>query len=371
MRLPRIAAFAVGGLVALAAGASPARAESALWTLIATPLTVSTGSLTTFSLTATNEDPLALLSSDAEIGCIRVTLPALFEGRGAAVVSATTGPSWSASVSGQTVTVRTSSGGDRLALLDTVRFTITAMALAPGELAWPSRAYRDQGCGGSGALLGIPPVVLVTGLAVTPTPAPTPTTAPTPAPTPVPTTPPTTVPTATPRPPTPASTPAPAPGATTPRPVASASPASPATPRPSPRPDASERPGFGPTSTPSPPATEGADGGDNERSPGAPATVGAVPPGGGFDRPAGNAEGDGGAGPSEPGGNPRTEPIPLSLGPLGLLGTIDVWIVPGLLYGVPGVLLLLFVVAQAGGAAVWLPSIRRLRGDDEASPGAA
>jgi hypothetical protein len=72
-----------------------------------------------------------------------------------------------------------------------------------------------------------------------------------------------------------------------------------------------------------------------------------------------------------PNGGARAEAIPLALGPLGLLGTIDVWIVPGLLYGVPGILLLLFVVAQAGGAAAWLPAIRRLRGDDDAAPGVA
>jgi hypothetical protein len=38
--------------------------------------------------------------------------------------------------------------------------------------------------------------------------------------------------------------------------------------------------------------------------------------------------------------------------------------VPGLLYGIPGILLIAFVLLQAAGAAAWLPAIRRLgRGD--------
>jgi hypothetical protein len=364
MRTPRVAALALGGLVALVGYASPARAESALWTLVATPLTASTGSLTTFSLTATNEDPLALLNSDAEIGCIRVTLPDLFEVRGAAVVSATTGSTWSASISGQAVTVRTSSGGDRLELLDSVRFTITALPLSAGELAWGSRAYRDQGCSGTGALLGIPPVVLVIGPAVTPTPAPTPTLAPTPSPSQAPTP----APTPTPRQPTPAPTPTPAPATTTPGPATSAPPSSPGAPGPSPSAGATQRPDGSPTPTQTPRATERPDGAVRDGpSPGPPAGADAAPPGVGTDLPA-DTTGDGaGSSLDARGEGARTEAIPLSLGPLGLLGTIDVWIVPGLLYGVPGVLLLLFVIAQAGGAAAWLPAIRRLGGDDEAS----
>jgi hypothetical protein len=51
-------------------------------------------------------------------------------------------------------------------------------------------------------------------------------------------------------------------------------------------------------------------------------------------------------------------------GPLAL-GGVDVWIIPGLLLGVPGLLVVLFVVLQAGVATAWLPAIRRLRSGGE------
>ncbi|HVM26018.1 MAG TPA: hypothetical protein VM253_11530 [Candidatus Limnocylindrales bacterium] len=60
-------------------------------------------------------------------------------------------------------------------------------------------------------------------------------------------------------------------------------------------------------------------------------------------------------------------PIPISLGPLGLVGAIDIWIIPGLLIGTPGLLLVAFVLLQAAGALAWLPAIRRLRGTDPVS----
>ena len=54
-------------------------------------------------------------------------------------------------------------------------------------LTWAARAHRAQDCSGSPALLGVPPVVVVSGPAVTPTPAPTPIPTPMPAPSPEPT----------------------------------------------------------------------------------------------------------------------------------------------------------------------------------------
>jgi hypothetical protein len=62
--------------------------------------------------------------------------------------------------------------------------------------------------------------------------------------------------------------------------------------------------------------------------------------------------------------------MPIALGALGLLGSIDIWIVPGLLLGVPGLLVVAFVILQAVGALAWIPAIRRLRGD-HAEPAAA
>jgi hypothetical protein len=56
--------------------------------------------------------------------------------------------------------------------------------------------------------------------------------------------------------------------------------------------------------------------------------------------------------------------MPIGLGALGLLESIDIWIVPGLLLGVPGLLVVAFVLLQAIGVLAWIPAIRRLRGDE-------
>ena len=357
MRRSRGALGAILAVVLLIAGGrAPVAAESALWTLVASPPAATTGSLTTFSLVATNEDPLAALLSSSEIGCVEVTVPANFDVRGAAVQSATTGATWSASRSGNVVTVQTSSGGDRLALLDSVRFTVTAMPMSTGSIAWQAHAHRDQSCGGSSALLGVPPIVVVTGPAVTPTPSPTPVPTPTPTASPSPT-----------RPPGPSATPMPTPGpvetsAPTPAPATSPD-GGPASPSPSSRTDGPDRPGA--TATPDPVAAVDPDDSPGpSRSPRGPNASEAPLPG-----PIG-AGGPGGrpdAGQLAPGAvdeSARSRPARLSLGPLSLLGTLDVWIVPGLLYGIPGILLIAFVLLQAAGAAAWLPAIRRLgRGD--------
>jgi len=326
-------------VVLLVIGArSPVAAESAMWTLAASPLTATIGSLTTFSLVATNEDPLAAAVSSSEIGCVEVTVPANFDVRGAAVQSATTGATWSASRNGNVVTVQTSSGGDRLALLDSVRFTITAMPMSTGSIAWESHAHRDQSCGGTSALLDVPPTVVVTGPAVTPTPSPTPVPTPTPMPaaTPAPTRSPGASATAVPTPgpvETRAPTSSPAPGSTSP----SASP----------RTDSGGRPGAAPTPDP---------GASDE-----PRTV-PINAGGPVGLEALNSRPLTPGGADESGGSRQAQ---ISLGPLSVLGTLDIWIVPGLLYGLPGILLVAFILLQAAGAAAWLPAIRRL-GDGDA-----
>ena len=52
------------------------------------------------------------------------------------------------------------------------------------------------------------------------------------------------------------------------------------------------------------------------------------------------------------------------MGPIGLLGGVMVWFVPSAVLGVPGLLVLLWVLAQTAGGLVWVPAIRRMRGDD-------
>ena len=56
-----------------------------------------------------------------------------------------------------------------------------------------------------------------------------------------------------------------------------------------------------------------------------------------------------------------------------ILGTLSIptdWIVPGLVLGVPGMILIIAVIAQALGAVAWLPLVRRSlrRADDDRIP---
>lgn len=338
----RAAAAAVAAAVALAAGHAgiapgAARAESALWTMVASPLGVTTGVATTFTLTATNDDPLASLVSANEIGCVIVDVPANFLVGGAAASGSSAGDSWSAGVVGQRVKVRAGSGGDRLQTLDWVRFTIQATAMSSGSLAWTARAYRDHGCGGTGSALGLPPIVVVTGPTITPSPVPTPTPKPSPtlSPTPSPT---------GPLPSLPLPSVLPSVGPTS-SPLPSLGPR--ATPRPSPDDTATPRPsgdlgigGEAPSPTETPDPTSGG--------------AGPQPPAGGDPDPA----------PATPSGPEiRFEDVELDLGSQGLgkLGGIEVWAVPAAAIGTPGLLVLVWVLLQSIGAALWIPAARRLR----------
>jgi hypothetical protein len=366
-RWARRTAAAIGIAVAIGAVAvTPAAAESVLWTLIASPLAVTTGATTTFSLTATNEDPLAALLSSAEIGCVVVDVPATFSVTSATVTGSTAGGSWIASRTVNRVRVQAGSGGDRLELLDSVSFTIRATALSVGSLTWASRAYRQQDCSGTGALLGVPPIVVVAGAPVTPTPASTlpPTPKPTPVPTPVATPRPTAAP--TPRLPLP-SLPLPSlPGILTPG----------ATPDPAATPNPAGPPGRSPSSEPSPEPSASEGGAEPPSSSSQGGVAPSAPDGTSGAQP---QDGDGG---SEAAIAPGTAAdaldaaripidagaVELDLGGLGILGGVDVWIVPAATIGVPGLLILIWIGLQAVGAFAWMPAVRRLRGDDEAAP---
>lgn len=352
----QLVAAALAAFVALAA---PGVASAALlWTLVATPLAVSTGVETTFTLTATNGDLLT------EIGCVVVDVPTNFSIASVGISGSTAGNSWVASRSGNRVTAQTTSGGDRLALLQSVTFTVRAMALSSGSIAWSSNAFRQQDCSQAGSLIGVPPLIVVTGPSVTPTPASTPPPTPTPAPTPPPTLPVS----ATPRPttaatPPPLSSPAPTVGATpraTPRPTGGASgpstvPGS-ATPRPTPSGSASSEPDPARTPTPS----------GQAETPAASASSSAPPPGSGT--------GAGGATPSSPsaGGEGAAPALTLRLddeggvaltsSSIGVLAGLQTWAVPAATIAVPGLLVLLWVALQAIGALAWVPATRRLRG---------
>ena len=328
----------------------PSQAAAALlWTLTASPLTATTGVSTAFTLVGTNGDLLS------DIGCIRVTVPNASV-HGASIIAVSNGRTWLTSVSGNTVWVQSQDGGGRLALLQSVTFRIQATPSAPGAFAWNANAYSQQDCAGTGSLLGVPPVVVVSGPAVTPSPTPTPTASPTPTSTPTP------QPTRTPTPepsfplpslpvpslplptlplPTPSASSSPEPSAPLPSlPIASATP--------TPSPGASQ-PAL--SSTPSPTSGSGGSGGSQDG--GNPAGGGAV------------------AAPVGPGGvGVRTTPTGsdgLTVAGLGL-GGLQLWLVPGAVIAGPGLLVLIWLAIQVVAGMVWLPAARRIRGENERRP---
>ena len=346
-----IVAVVLAVILALFASIGSARAASLLWSLTASPLAATTGVQKVFTLTATNEDPLAALDSSREIGCVVVDVPGNFTVAGAVVTGSNAGDGWHVdSVVGNRVTVHTDSGGERLELLGWVRFTITATPMQTGSLVWSARAHRAQDCSGAAALIGVPPIVVVTGPPVTPTPQPTPTPAPTPTPKPTPA--PTPRPTLLPLPlPSFGQPPGPEPEPTGP-PTSSA-------PRPSAEPDASEEPSGSEDDGSRPP---------RDTDPGG--APGALPPSSGGSAVDGSADGSGGSAAAPVAVDaPRVafDESQLDVGSMeiDLLTGVEIWSVPAATLGVPGILLLVWVGLQAVGALAWIPAVKRLRGDED------
>jgi hypothetical protein len=214
---------------------------------------------------------------------------------------------------------------------------------------------------------GLRSSTLVTVSITVGTPAPTPTPVPTPTPTPVPT--PTPPPTPTPVPTLPLpSLPLPSlPVPTLPAPSVIPTPAPTVSARPTPT--AAPTPTPAPAGSPTPPPTE------PSNSPSLPvasasATEPSAGPGG---SPASGAGGSGAgpapSGPADPfvvGGAGGSVVDPLGdIDVVGFGGFID-WAVPALVLSVPGLLLVIAVLAQTVGAVLWVPIVRRwLGGVDE------
>lgn len=346
--LPALAALAAATVLTLASASVVSAALA--WTLGASPLTVTSGSTTNFSLTATN------LVSLESIRCIEVDVASNFD-----VVSASAPSGWTASIvggSGNRVRVSSTAGGiGGLGRPLTVTFTIRATALSPGQLTWPGDAYSRADCGGSGSLAGTNPVVLVLpGPTPTPNPTPIPTPAPTapptPVPTPAPTLPGTPRPTATPTLPLPTITLPPIlpPGETaTPRPSVAASPS----PTGSPDPDLGTG-GPGPTRAPVGTPTAGSGGGDRSQEP-------AVGSGGTGVGPSGGGAAAQGTIVLAPATTIDSSPFGGDLSSIGLFGDSTLWLVPAATIAAPGLLILIWAAAQAGVALLWAPAIRHLR----------
>jgi hypothetical protein len=203
----------------------------------------------------------------------------------------------------------------------------------------------------------------VSAPAATPTPTPPPTPAPTPPPTPAPT------PTPTPRPlpslPLPSLPTLPLPTLPLPSISIPPLPGASATPTPSIGPGSS--PGANSSATPSSSSAASASPGSNPGTGGSTDPSSTPGPGTNPSAPIGGPGSVGGVPPGDEGGFT----VGFSgLGPIDGLVDVDVvgfdafleWAVPGLVLSVPGLLLLLAVLAQAAGGLLWLPMVRRWLG---------
>jgi hypothetical protein len=333
-RRSRIAA-GPGGILASATLAGVVVAASE-WQATASPSTIQAGVANTVAVRVTDT------GGSGDIGCAIINTGSRFTVSGASVTGTSADSPWAAAVlSATTVRVGNTDGNGKLKEGDWVQVALTVRGSPPGSYAWQLDAYQNNDCSGAPFLPTLS--VGMTVVAGQPTPPPA-----TPAPTP------TSLP-ATPRP-----TPAPpAPEGSAPAPVASGGPVDPGG-----APGSSEAPapsssGDLPTSTASVRATPSA---SVRPSPG----TSAVPMVGGASPRTGDGSGQDGGGVSTDlsiviDGEATTG---LALGALGLLGDTQVWFVPGAAFGVPGILLIGWVVIQAGGAFAWIPAIRRLRGAD-------
>jgi hypothetical protein len=338
------------------------------WSQTASPNNAQAGQATAVTMTVTNDNLLALLGVDS-IGCVRVNVGPNFTIQSVTITAAPAGRTWLASHAGAIATARSEDGGGRLRIGQWVRFVVSAVPLAPGTYSWTTRAFRDEDCGGS-AMAGTATHTI--NVAPAPTPTPTATSTPTarptstPAPTPTPGASSLPIPTLG-----PIVTPLPLPTASVPV-ITSPNPSTPAPATPTPA-DATPRPadaaGDGGSEaalgSPSPPA--------EDRDPAAGTsqeTPGGAPP----DAPPNGNRSGGGSVPApaqsaEPAGAAELayhdQRLDLALGPIGGLGSLQIWAVPAATIGVPGIVVLLWVALQAGGTIAWLPAVKRLRGEEK------
>ena len=311
----------IAGVTALALfvlGSGVASAASGGWTIGRSPSSVARGVPTNISFTATN------VAGGSSLGCIRLQPPSAFTVNGVVVDSVAGSRIW-------VVDPPTAGSGSTLIQIhaatktdvfkvdgDVVRFHVRVTGMSVGSYIWPADSRDDEKCK-SGIDTDSVSVAIVAG---TPTATPKPTPKPTPRPTPKSTPRPTLTPTAAP------------------------------TAKPTRAPDVTSRPSESPRSPTS----------SSLPTP-SPASAGGVSP-----------RGPGGTG--SPPGEARVDPFRVFDGSDGQsdldarlvastllrLDGMIVWAVPSLVLTVPGLLLLLTILAQLAGAAAWLPVVRRKLG---------
>jgi hypothetical protein len=328
--LPRRVRVGLAPLLLLVLSAGLASAASGGWTITRSPSSVTRGVATNISFTATN------VSGGSSLGCVRLQPPTAFTVNSVAVDSVSGSRNWTADApqagSGFTlIQIHASTKADVIKIDgDAMTFHVRVTGTTVGSYTWPAESRDDEKCK-SGIDTDAVTVAIVAG-----TPAPTATPAPTPKPTPRPTPRPTSTARPTPtRTPTPSASPTPLP-TRSPRPTSASGPIESSTPLPSP---------SGPSSPTQSPAALGSGG-----------TSGGTGP---TDAPGAAAEPfDVG----EQGASVRPLDTSLVTSRMMRLDGLLVWAVPSLVLSAPGLLLLLAILAQIGGAAAWLPVVRRKLG---------
>ena len=319
------------------------------WSLSGSPSTAQAAQPTGFTLKVTNDNLLVLLG--AEIGCVHADVGPNFSIESVAIASVSSGRTWLAGQQGSIAIAHAQDGGGRLGLNQSVRFTVTAVAQTAGSYQWRVTVYRAQDCSGS-AMSGTDTFTI--NVTAAPTPTPTPTPAPTPTKTPTPTPAPTPIlplplplpPVNLPPPPRPTPLPTVAP---TGNPSVGATPTPAATAASSDQPQLSSAPAGRPEPAGAAPGSRGLTASlDREAAAGAPV---ALPPvAGALAAPRARvALGD---------------DISLGIGALGALDAAHIWFVPGAVVGIPGLLLILWIGLQTLGGVLWLPTVRRMLGDE-------
>ena len=359
LRLALSAAIAVAGMAALAGPAPAASTTSWSWSLA--PLNLVENVPTNVSTTFTN--------GSSTIGCIVVKVPPGFSLAGVSIPTLPGGDAWTYSASGSLpssgsspaqVTFAARTLSDVLKSGEKAVFIVRVTALGSPLPAWNATAY--EGLTTSGQRLGSaqsqPNPFKITVPATPP-----------PAPTPIPTLPPTPAPTAT-------ATPTPAPAATaTPTPAADATPTPTAGIQPTP-PDAtpapttaaltappSGTPSASPSSTPSAsPSSSASASGSPEIFPAPIAIVtrGSPPP------PVARESGVN----LDIGGLPAGGTVHLDSQTVGGMGMFA-WAVPVAFLGLPGLVLILIVLVQAGFAWFFVPVTNRVLGPGRRRPATA
>lgn len=356
-RLAALAAMASATLVFVSLPL-PMDAAAPVWQL-APPTTTVNGPSTKVSLTITNVGPAG---PSFAIGCVKVSIPAAAAVSADAIEPVTPGKSWVSSLatgSPSLVTAHAKTNTDWLdggTVKDSVHIAITVKPIQDGATDWTIDVFRTKNCTSPSDTTKLLHVTVAGAPKPTPTPKPTP--KPTATPTPKPTATLTPKPTATPSP-KPTATPTPTP---TPIPVGR-TPAPPAGPTPTPGSIGPIGTPVAPTPTPSG-ATPSVSASPDPSSTAAPSTGGGAivpPPAGG---PTGGGPGNAGIDTFTLGaigdtGDSGSNQIGAAIDHMGSLGMAAEWGVPAIVMSVPGLLIVLIVVAQGLGGAAWLPLVRR------------